>query len=476
MKSFFLILCFNVISLILSGEPTENKNEYRVLVLTDIENEPDDAQSLVRFLTYSNQWDIEGLIATTSCWQRDKIADWRILEIIEAYGKVRENLLLHEDGYPSQERLASKVKKGIPEFGMSGVGKGKDSEGSDWIIEVLEKPDKRPVWILSWGGINTLAQAMWKLEMTRTQEELDPLISKIRVYTISDQDDAGPWLRKTFPRMFYIVSPGFHENGGDAYFHATWTGISGERLYKFPSGADTSLILNPWVEDNISSHGPLGAQYPEIKYTMEGDTPTFLSLINNGLNDPENPQYGAWGGRYELYTPRTRPWFYQPETRPIWTDTEDMIWVKGQCYVSPQATIWRWRQAYQNDFAARMDWTIKPYDEANHPPIPKLAHEEVLTVHSGEAVTLDAEGSMDPDNHELKFNWMWYKEAGNCLHKISIVDANSKKASFIAPHVSHPQTIHIILSVTDLGLPALTRYKRIIINILPEGQENHERY
>ena len=68
----------------------------RVFVLTDIENEPDDAQSLVRFLTYSNQWDVEGLVATTSCWQRDKTAEWRIHEIVDAYGKVRANLERHE--------------------------------------------------------------------------------------------------------------------------------------------------------------------------------------------------------------------------------------------------------------------------------------------------------------------------------------------------------------------------------------------
>ena len=40
----------------------------RLFVLTDIENEPDDAQSMVRLMTYSNQLEIEGLVATTSCW------------------------------------------------------------------------------------------------------------------------------------------------------------------------------------------------------------------------------------------------------------------------------------------------------------------------------------------------------------------------------------------------------------------------
>ena len=129
----------------------------RVIVLTDIENEPDDAESLVRFLTYSNQFDVEGIIATTSVWLRDKTAEWRIHEILEAYKEVQPNLLKHEEGYPSYEELRARTKVGIPEYGMKGVGEGKDSEGSDWIIQALKKDDPRPLWVLAWGGPNCLA-------------------------------------------------------------------------------------------------------------------------------------------------------------------------------------------------------------------------------------------------------------------------------------------------------------------------------
>jgi hypothetical protein len=86
----------------------------RVVVLTDIENEPDDAESIVRFLTYSNQWDVEGLVATTSVHQRDKTAGWRIREIVGAYGKVRESLLKHEPGFPETDYLLSMIKEGRP--------------------------------------------------------------------------------------------------------------------------------------------------------------------------------------------------------------------------------------------------------------------------------------------------------------------------------------------------------------------------
>ena len=353
----------------------------RVLVLTDIENEPDDAMSMVRFLTYSNQWDVEGLVATTSVHQKDKIAAWRIREIVEAYGKVRDNLEKHEPGYPTAAHLLSVIREGRPAYGMAAVGEGMDSPGSDLIIQVVDRDDPRPVWVPVWGGPNCLAQALWKVRTTRSAEAVERFVSKLRVYTISDQDDSGPWIRKTFPDLFYIASPGMHAGG--AYHHATWSGISGDNFHGRFGGADFSIVDNPWLDQNIRSKGPLGAQHPRTTFLMEGDTPSFLYLVNNGLGDPEHPDWGSWGGRYELYTPRTRKWFYEPETRPFWSDTEDeVLGVDGNWHTSNKATIWRWRSAYQNDFAARMDWTIKPYAEANHPPVAKLgarqpAHREV---------------------------------------------------------------------------------------------------
>ncbi|NBW87922.1 MAG: DUF1593 domain-containing protein [Planctomycetia bacterium] len=84
---------------------TDARPKPRVIVLTDIENEPDDAMSLVRFLVYSNQWDTEGLVATTSVHQPDRTAAWRIREIVTAYGRVRDNLELHERGFPREADL-----------------------------------------------------------------------------------------------------------------------------------------------------------------------------------------------------------------------------------------------------------------------------------------------------------------------------------------------------------------------------------
>lgn len=267
----------------------------RVFVLTDIENEPDDAMSMVRFLTYCNQWDVEGLIATTSIHQQNRTAGARIRRIVEAYGKIRDNLLKHEPNYPTTDYLLSVTKEGLPLYGMKAVGEGHDSAGSDLLIQAADKNDPRPMWVTVWGGPNVLAQALWKVRATRPPAQLEQFVAKLRVYTISDQDDSGPWLRKEFPGLFYIASPGYHEGG--AYHHATWSGISGDIFHARCDGADFSLVTNEWLERNVRRMGPLGAEYPHWEFLMEGDTPSFLNLISNGLSDPEHPDWGGWGGQ-----------------------------------------------------------------------------------------------------------------------------------------------------------------------------------
>ncbi len=464
-KNSLLLMAF------LSFMVAKAQDKDRIIVLTDIENEPDDAMSLVRFLTYSNQWDVEGLIATTSVHQQNEIATWRIREILEAYGEVRDNLEKHEQGYPTQDYLMSVVTEGRPDYGMNAVGEGMDSPGSDLIIEAIDKDDPRPVWVLVWGGPNCLAQALWKVKETRSSAELERFVSKLRVYTISDQDDSGPWIRKTFPELFYVASPGFHRYGG--YHYATWSGISGDFFHARCDGANYSLVENAWLDQHIRSKGPLGEQYPYMTFLMEGDSPSFMFLIENGLNTPDHPDWGGWGGRYEFYQPKYEKWFLEPETRPLWTNAMDEVFGNdGRWHTTNHATIWRWREHYQNDFAARMDWTIKAYEEANHPPVPKLNHDQYIKVKAGERVDLSAEGSTDPDGDNLSYKWFLYGEPGTFAlstartgNPLTIHEDTMANAWFIAPKNAKMGTMHIILAVTDHGTPALTRYQRVIIDV-----------
>ncbi|MBN1953135.1 MAG: DUF1593 domain-containing protein [Bacteroidales bacterium] len=474
MKKFFLLLSLTAALTFCNAQKSQ---QHRVIILTDIEADPDDTQSLVRLLLYANEIDIRGIVATTSCWMKTEINPESIRKVIRAYGEVQPNLQKHESGYPTADDLLALVKQGLPIYGMGGVGEGKDSEGSDWIIKTLEEDDDRPLWIAVWGGSNTLAQALYTLQQTTSKKELQKLIANLRVYTISDQDDSGIWIRNTFPGLFYVVSP------GDDYGSATWTAINSTF-----DGIDNTTVSNSWLAQNIQQgHGPLGAQYPDVAWGMEGDTPSFLSLIPTGLNDPEHPDWGGWGGRYDLYLPDFSKQKQggsgvpiAPETREIWTNASDSytpylpnefnraVKADSQTFSGDKVSLWRWRDDFQNDFAARMDWCLASYGEANHPPVVVLNTPEKMTVKSGQGVSLDAFDSYDPDGDNLSFLWFNYPEAGSYKEPVKIEGAeNVHKAWFIAPKVDKEETAHFILKVTDKGEPQLSRYKRIIVTIVP---------
>lgn len=474
MKTYFLLIVFSLTyTSLLSQESQRN----RVIVLTDIEADPDDTQSLVRLLVYSNEIDIKGLIATTSCWQKNRVHPESIRKVVGAYEKAHSNLMKHHAGFPKAEALYSLIKQGLPEYGMEGVGKNKDSEGSEWIIQELAKDDERPLWISVWGGANTLAQALYSIRNTKSEKEVKKLIAKLRVYTISDQDDSGVWIRNNFPDLFYIVSP------GDDYGTATWSAIN-----SFIPGIDNNTISNSWLAQHIQQgHGPLGAAYPDVAWGMEGDTPAFLSLIQNGLNFAEHPEWGGWGGRYELYKPDFSSQKqggsgvpFVPETREIWTNATDtyMPYIYNEhgravktdtaSFTSNKVSLWRWRDDFQHDFAARMDWCIKPYEEANHQPIIVLSHPEQITVKAGQGFGLDAFGTTDPDGDSFSFLWFNYPEAGTYKEPVKVEGSeNSHGAYIIAPKVNKVETIHFILKVTDRGEPQLTSYKRVIVTVKP---------
>jgi hypothetical protein len=454
----------------------------RLLVLTDIEADPDDTQSLVRLLLYSNEIDLEGLVATTSIHMRGEIHPDSIRQVIDAYDKVRTNLLLHAPGYPTTAKLRSLVVEGQPMYGMAAVGKGKDTAGSGLILRALESRDPRPLWVTAWGGPNTLAQALFTLRETRGADATAKLIEKLRVYTISDQDDSGAWMRREFPNLFYVVSPG-------GYAAGTWTGIH----FVVPGLGDHPInqtISNRWLAENIQQdHGPLGAAYPDVAYAMEGDTPAYLALIPNGLNAPDHMDWGGWGGRYELYLPPMQQLDAKgftggvpvdPETRAIWTNAIDRVTPDVQAehgratrpgdktFLGYRETIWRWRAAIQNDFAARMDWTIQPLAGANHPPVPRLKHGNSLTVRAGTRVVMDAGGTTDPDGDSLSYRWYHYPEPGTWKTTIPMEAAdNLYRRVFVAPAVTKRETAHFILEVTDKGIPPLTRYQRVIVTIDP---------
>ena len=485
----------------------------RVVVMTDVANEPDDQMSLVRFLVYANQFDIEGLVATTSTWLKTGPRPDVILSVLDAYELVQPNLLKHAPGFPAAVELRKLVVSGQPAYGMAAVGADKVTPGAELIVRAASKADTRPLWVLAWGGTNTLAQALVTARATRTPDEMGAIVSKLRVYAISDQDDSGAWLRREFPALQYIASPA--PQNGEEYYLATWTGISGDLFYKNAPGADFSTFTDQWINANIRSKGPLGNLYPYPCCIHEGDTPSFLNLIDNGLASAMSPAFGGWGGRYVWRQPRG-------EARAFWTQGGDsfagrdssrdtVTGTDGRTYTSDQATIWRWRAAFQHDFAARMDWTIKAPAEANHNPRVVLNGRPgtgpvVLDGQVGLPLVLDAAGTSDPDGHALKYAWLFYPEAATGIPdqpvlarrrttpaggasaaappgfpstpiglrepppRLVIENASGPRATIVA---KVPGIAHLVLAVEDAGAPSLTSYRRVILNMTqgPPGVE-----
>lgn len=484
MKRLLILLVAATLSL--SAPAAERATRPRVIVLTDLSNEPDDEGSLVRFLVYANEFDVEGIVATTGVHLKAGPREDIIRRDLEAYEKVLPNLSKHAAGYPSVEHLRSVTATGQTAYGMADVGDGKSSAGSRRIVEAVDKADARPVWVTVWGGANTLAQALWDVRKSRDPAAVEKFVSKLRVYAISDQDDACQWLRTEFPKLFYIGSAG--NVGGSDYWLGTWTGISGDFKNKIGVMHHYEMVDGPWLLEHIrTNHGPLGELYPEMTHIMEGDTPSFLGLINNGLGWSVRPDLGGWGGRYKEYQPHG-------ETRKFWTETggsRDTVTSdqNGRSETSVYATIWRWREHFQNDFATRMDWCVADdFKKANHNPIAVLNGDKTrnvleLTAKVGDTVKLSAEGTSDPDGDAVETRWWIYEEAGtlrdqhgrNFPTDVKLTADKGPTTSFVVPSlpmtgkppVAKPATVHVILEVRDAGTPKLWAYRRAVVTVRP---------
>lgn len=460
---------------------TQSYEKPRIIVTTDITNEPDDQQSLVRLLFYSNNFEIEGLIGSTSIWKLSNPATHVIHECIDAYAEVRDNLLLHDKDYPSVEYLRSITKTGNRGYGQSSVN-ARGSEGSRLIIDAVDKDDPRPVWLLAWGGTNTFAQAIWTVQETRSKEEFEKFLSKIRIYDIAGQDDSGAWLAHKYPGLFIIRSVASYKGMSFRFSSNAWN---------HTRGGDESVVSKNWVKKNIQNkHGALGAMYPDALHLWEGDTPSYFYLMPNGLNDPAQQWQGSWGGRFGREKEKNVNviakqyagayctngcWINEKPFTDYWmyADAEDQ-WAYGiNEYNNRWAAIFRWRTDFQNDFAARVDWSVKNYNNANHNPViivngDKTKNVLYEKVSPGEKFSLDASKSTDPDGNQLNYDWWIYKEAGTYKNNVVINNHQSSLASVNIPKDAGGTTIHVVLTVKDTGSPVLTSYRRVVLDVTDE--------
>ncbi|HVM88549.1 MAG TPA: nucleoside hydrolase-like domain-containing protein [Puia sp.] len=492
----------------------------RIVITTD--PELDDNNSLIRFLLYSCDLNVEGLIYTSSGfhWKGDgkgtkwyvpgreyarfgidtcPCTSWRwarneryIDNAVEAYAKVYPNLKMHNSGYPSPDKLKSKIRLGNIEFDGD---ISKDSRGSDLIKSLMldDKPGK--LFITAWGGQSTIARALKSIQEQyeyTTQWELikKKIAHKVVLLPSGDQDDIyAKYIKPNWPDIEYRQF-----SGGPNYSY-------GAQLGAIP--VDSIYLTSSWMRENVTSRGPLGALYRvwgdgkqmvkgdimdyfgfsgysneqlrKMGYVVwmpvqekgswlgEGDDPTFMNMLANGLRAYEAGSYGGWGGR-EVNNQQVNT-FSLPAG-----DTSQQAMISVLSSMTSQLN--KNSNAYpdffpaaQRDFAARLKWSVTTkFSNANHAPVIIIEGPLDLLASPGEIIKLNVHVS-DPDGNHVSVTWSQL-QVGSYLNKVGISDTNANQAKVVIPEDAAPgQTIHIMVEATDNGSPALTSYQRVIITV-----------
>jgi hypothetical protein len=243
----------------------------RVIVSTDIGGtDPDDFQSMVHFLVYADMFDVEGLISSPYGPGRRE----HIVQVIDRYAVDYANLKTHSDRYPPPDELRRVAKEGaLDPAGSSGLGR--PTEGSDWIVRAARRNDPRPLWVLVWGGIDDLAQAL---------HDAPDILPKLRVYFIGGPNkmwsvDAYNYIEQHHPALWMIEA------------NATYRGW-------FTGGNQTGEWGNTeFVAAHVAGRGTLGDYFAtQLKGTIKmGDSPSIGYLLHG---TPEDPSQASWGGKF----------------------------------------------------------------------------------------------------------------------------------------------------------------------------------
>ncbi len=409
----------------------------RIIATTD--GEIDDRCSMIRLLMYANEFQIEGLIYSSSrfhwlgnTWSGIEWINAQIDQYARVYPKLRQNA----DGYPAPEDLKRRVYVG----NIENVGEmERETPGADRIVQVLLDDRPGPVYLQAWGGTNTIAKALATIQK-QYPAQIDKVSRKAVVYVILDQDETlRKYIEPNWPKLQVLGS--FRQFAVMAY---NWASLMPPTMRVF--------FERPWMEGNITvDRGSLAGSYEsnEGAFRSEGDSPSYMHQIEVGLRSLENPGFGGWGGRFIRE---------KPGVTNIWREAED----DGDMF----KPIWRWAEAFQNDWAARADWCVRGYREANHAPIVNLAVAKDMEAAPGESLKLSVAGSSDPDGDRLHYNWWQYKEPSTYKGECPIRDAEKAIAHAQVPTDAKPgETIHLIAEVTDSGKPPLTRYARVIVTV-----------
>lgn len=438
----------------------------RLVVMTDIgpaEVEPDDNESAVRLLAYADRYEIEAIITTVG-WNCDPYpCEWAqyLYDVIDAYEKDVPNLMRRscqeefapldaENGrqqlgyWPSADYVRGRAVIGSTRAGIGVIGEGNDSPGSDLIIRLADEDDPRPIYLCAWGSANTFAQAVWRVKQERSPEQLREFLHKFRLYTITDQDmcwamredraySAHQWLRREFPEDLMLV---WDES---AWLNQNALGVANWEKYR----------------EGIQPRGELGKVYPNYLWGVEGDTPSFLNCMPNGLNDPDDPEQVGWGGCHRF---------------GMSPDGETQCWTNWEQPLKDISNEYEHRFYPDEfaDFAARMEWAATGAGNRN-PVVNVNGYEGLaplrLSAMAGVTLKFDAGKSWDPDGDAISFDW-WFQAFPGVDDVPSLSAASGPSVTATFPVAMRGRTFHLVCEAHDDGPFALPAYRRIIIEVI----------
>jgi hypothetical protein len=500
-----------------SGSAFASPSKPRIVVTAD--PELDDSNSMVRFLLYSSDYNVEGLIYASSQyhWKGDgkgktwfvagrqytrngrtlcPCTSWRwedhfIHDAVEAYEKAYPNLKAHHPDYPAPAYLKSIIRYGNIEFEGE---MSRDTPGSEWIKQKILDPNPGPLYITAWGGASTIARALKSIqEQYEGTVEWAPLQDKISKKVIllfsGDQDNTDArYIRPNWPNIPHGISGG-------------WSGVPlAYNAQRNLMPQDAAYYSAKWEQENISSKGPIGAfwrvwgdgkqmtkgdifdyfglagytdeQVKAMGYDVwtpqgekgsflgEGDSGTFMPLLNTGLRMTVR---GAAASPAMSAAGRGAAGAAQGGRGPVTTET---MYRSAMAGGPPRQFNPDFIPAVWNDFAARMEWAVTPaFKDANHRPTVEVQGHLDISARPGETVSLAATTS-DPDRNAVTVKWWHYKSAGTYPGEIKIVTPAALNTSFEVPADAQPgATIHVIVEATDNGTPPLTHYQHVVVTV-----------
>lgn len=491
----------------------------RVVITAD--PELDDYNSMIRFLLYSNDFELEGLMYASSGfhwkgngkgkkWEQPNreykrfglnlcpCTSWRwapnerfINDLVDKYEKVYPNLTVHANGYLAPKTLKSLIYWGNVDFDGDFF---EDTPGSNKIKQLILDKKPGPLFLASWGGGSTIARA---LKSIQNQYKNTPnwlamkakISKKIILLPSGDQDDSYTnYIQPNWPLIETRVFTEGPNYAFGAQFNANET--------------NKKLLDAEWTHQNIKSKGILGEDYrvwgdgkqmvkddkfdffgpselgldslkkfgfvvwmplqPKGSFISEGDNPTWMNLINNGLQGHQKGYYGGWGGRVvqnNVPVPNLNALVKKDTTKAGMTAV-----IKQKPKVINQFPDFF--EAAQNDFAARLTWSnTSIFKNANHAPVLQVVGKTQYELHAGGQIEIEF-AATDPDKNSLIQNWYQLK-LPNQEKTLIIKPVSEKKILVKIPDDLIPgHEFHVIGQVTDNGIPQLTRYCRIIITVI----------